>query len=113
MALEGVNYALNYVLEIIDNLKEKDYQAPISYYRLKKASFEYRSYCRSGIEEIKDCLRKYPDQNPIAVIEWFRHQMDMFACKTKNGGANFMFSVYYDVATNILDELLVIDKEDK
>ena len=109
MALEGIEY----VLAVIDNLKEKDYQAPISYYRLKKASFEYRSYCRSGIEELKDYLRKHPDQNPIDVIEEFRYQMDIFACKTKNGGANFMFSVYYDVATNILDELLVIDKEDK
>lgn len=92
-------------LSIIDSLREGWYGPPILYFQ-KKIEFEYKSYKHSALEEIKRYLIKHNKEDPIKMLEEFRYQMDCFACETKNPTANFMFSVYYDVATDVLDTLL-------
>lgn len=94
------------VLFIIDRIRDEWYKPPENYYTLKRSVFEYQSYKRSAINEIKLYLIEHKNENPIDVMEDFRYQMDCFACETKNGNTNFMFSIYYDVATDILDALL-------
>lgn len=97
---------ITYILTVIDEMREEWYKAPTTYYHRKKVDFEYQSYKRSAMEEIKIYLMEHKDEDPVFAMENFRYQMDCFACETKNGNANFMFSIYYDVATDVLDVLL-------
>lgn len=92
-------------LSIIDSLREGWYDSPFIYFQ-KKIEFEYKSYQHSAIVEIKRYLMEHNKEDPIKMLEEFRYQMDFFACETKNPTANFMFSVYYDVATDVMDTLL-------
>lgn len=93
-------------LLIIDKLQKESYKAPTTYYNQKIINFEYQSYNYSAINEIRDYLTEHKNEDPIKAIEDFRYQMDCFACESRTGVANFMFSIYYDVATDVLDELL-------
>lgn len=92
-------------LSIIDSLREGWYDPPMTYLQ-KRIEFEYKSYQCSALEEIERYLTKHNKEDPIEMLEEFRYQMDCFACETKNPTANFMFSVYYDVATDVMDTLL-------
>lgn len=98
---------VNRALSIIDSLREGWYESPILYFQ-RKIEFEYKSYQHSALGEIRQYLIRHNKENPIKMLEEFRYQMDVFACETKNPTANFMFSVYYDVATDVLDTLLGI-----
>lgn len=93
------------VLLELDKFQNELYK-PITNYYQRKIYFEYMSYERSAIKEIKKYLIEHKNESPISALENFRYQMDCFACNTKDGGANFMFSIYYDVATNVLDMFL-------
>lgn len=93
-------------LLLIDDLQNEWYKPPTSYYNQKIINFEFQSYKYSAINEIKLYLKKHENKDPISAAEEFRYKMDCFASETKNGNANFMFSIYYDVATDVLDVLL-------
>lgn len=99
---------MNTALVLINQLRDELYSHPKEYYRQKRAYFEYQSFKSSAIEELMMYLIRHKNKNPIDAIEDFRYQMDCFACKTRNGIANFIFSVYYDVVTDVLDQLLTI-----
>lgn len=99
---------IKYALLVIDELQNEWYNSPASYYHRKKIDFECQSYKRSAIDEIRFYLSEHENEDPILAIEDFRYMVDVFACDAKNGSANFMFSVYYDVATDILDTLLAM-----
>lgn len=92
-------------LSIIDSLREGWYDSPITYNK-KRAYFECESYQHSAIGEIRRYLMDHNKEDPIKVVDDFCYMVDDFACKTKNSTASFMFSVYYDVATDIMDALL-------
>lgn len=92
-------------ISVIDSLRNGWYTGPTTYH-MKKCEFIYQSHLRSGIKELEIYLLEHKDQNPISGVEDFRYLMDYYACETKNESANFMFSVYYDVATDVLDTLL-------
>lgn len=94
------------VLSIIDSLRDGWYNPPTKYGIQKKIEFYYQSYSSSAIKEIKFYLMEHKNEDAINAIENFRYLMDCFACEARNGSANFMFSVYYDVATDVLDVLL-------
>lgn len=64
------------------------------------------SYCHWATEEIERYIAQNKGRPIIEVIEEFRHRMDCFACNAKTAEANFMFSVAYDVATDMLDEVI-------
>lgn len=93
-------------ISMIDTLRDGWYNPPSNYGLQKKIEFIHQSYSRSAINEIKFYLMEYENEDPIKLIEDFRYKMDYFACETKNSMANFMFSTYYDVATDVLDVLL-------
>lgn len=97
----------NQAVSIVDSLGRGWYYPPKTH-KKKMVNFIHQSYSSSAIEEIKIYLKWHMDQNPIDVIEDFRYMVDNFACETKNPEANFMFSVYYDVATDVLDTLLTM-----
>ncbi len=90
---------------IINGIQNKWYKRPTNYYK-PNLNFKFQSYKHSAVNEIKSYLSKHKDQNAINVLEEFRNWVDTFACCTKDGETNFMFSIYYDVATDLLDELL-------
>lgn len=95
-----------YILMLIDEMIEEWYKPPTVYYNRKKEDFQYQSYKRSAMEELKIYLITHSNEDPFDTIRDFRYQMDCFACEAKSGNANFMFSIYYDVATDVLDVLL-------
>ena len=97
---------MKYVLSVINELRDEWYKPPSGYYRRKRAEFEQQSYARSAMNEICFYLMEHENENPITAVENFRHMVDCFACETKNEDSNFMFSVYYDVASDVLDVLL-------
>ena len=97
---------MKYILSVIDEFRDEYYKSPTSYYHRRKVDFEYQSYKRSAMDEIKFYLMEHENEDPVSAVEEFRYTMNSFACETKNGGANFMFSIYYDVATDVLDVLL-------
>ena len=97
---------MKYILSVINDLRDEWYKPPSSYYHRNRAEFEQQCYARSAMDEIRFYLMEHENENPITAIENFRHMVDCFACKTKNGEVNFMFSVYYDVASDVLDVLL-------
>lgn len=98
---------VKHVISIIDTLRDGWYDPPYTY-KLKKMDFMLKSYSRSAMEEIKRYLMENDQKDPISVIEDFRYLVDDFACNTENVDANFMFSVYYDVTTDVLDALLTM-----
>lgn len=77
-----------------------------TYYKIKKIVFEQKSYERSAVDEIKKYIINNGYRDCISVMEEFRSMVDDFACKSTDGDTGFMFSVYYDVATDVLDMLL-------
>ncbi len=87
-------------------LLEKQRLSPLCYDEMKKIDFEYSSYAKSAMKEIMDYVLKNKDEDPILLVENFRHDMDCIACSSKTGIKNFMFSVYYDIATEVLDNLM-------
>lgn len=94
------------VLSILNSLREGCYNSPTIYHARKKVEFKCQSYQHAAIEEIKLYLLEHKNQDPLSAIEDFRYQVDCFACEAQDGDTNFMFSIYYDVATDILDILL-------
>lgn len=88
-------------------------EKPLEFYKTKRVDFVFNSYRRSAVNEIKFYLIDHDDVHPITALEDFIHMCDTFACKTTNSDANFMFSVYCDVATDMLDILIghVYNKE--
>ena len=97
---------MNYALSVVNELKKKSYKTPTDYYGQKKMFFEYQSYKRSAIKEIEMYLIDHKDEDPIDVLEGFRRLMDNFSCRAPTGEGSFMFSVYYDVATDVLDKMI-------
>lgn len=97
---------MNETISKINEMRKEWYQPPTTYYGMTKPEFNYESYRHSAIIEIIDILINYKHINPITLVEEFRDMMDDFACNAKTVSANFMFSVYYDVATDILDVLI-------
>lgn len=97
----------NYALSAIDKLINDYYSPPTSYYGQKKINFLIKSYEYSAINEIKKYIKENnKTEDIIGLLDDFRYKMDCFACESSNGDASFMFSVYYDVATDVLDYLL-------
>lgn len=97
------------VLSVINDLKNKWYKHPSSYYLRKRMEFKQQSYARSALDEICFYLTEHKNENPITAVENFRYMVDCFACESKNSETNFMFSVYYDVTSDVLDALLEIN----
>lgn len=101
-----MDVSMKYVLSVINDLRDEWYKPPSGYYYRKREEFVHQSYARSAMDEIRFYLMEHENENPITAVENFRHMVDSFACGTKNIEAKIMFSVYYDVASDVLDVLL-------
>jgi hypothetical protein len=75
-------------------------------YRSKKSTFLYNAYAKSGLNELWWYIHSHSGENTIKKVENFRHDVDTFSCIAKNPETSYMFSVYYDVATQALDLML-------
>lgn len=91
-------------LQAIDSLRQGWYDPP-TYYQ-NNIRFVQRSYTHSAILEIDRYLRNHMNKNPIDAVEDFRGMVGDFACQAKDEMVAFMFSIYYDVATDVLDILI-------
>lgn len=94
------------VLKIIDRMQKELYRSPESY-RINSAQFMFQSYKKWALNELLLYLLIRRDENPIERVEEFRYQMDVAATSATTDDRNFMFSVAYDVASDILDILLI------
>lgn len=74
--------------------------------RTNNPIFEYRAYRLAGLEEVKKFIMEHENLGAMTAVELFRSKMDDFACRTNSPNAHFMFSVYYDTATDVLDTLI-------
>ena len=96
------------VIELIDEMVCRDwYKEPSTYYGVTKQEFLLSSYKTWALHELRVYVLQHPKDDPITCIENFRHMVDGYACDSKTPDANFMFSVSYDVATDVLDMLLI------
>lgn len=97
---------LNFTLSIIDQIYidffKRDFK---DFAKSKRINFEYRSYSRWALNEIRQYIIKYRNKDPIEVLGEFKYKMDQFACESKSE-ANFIFSIAYDITELVIDELL-------
>ena len=98
---------INKAIVLVDKHIAKHYKKPTRYYGMDRVKFQQQSYAHSAAIELRDYLDKHRTHEPIGLVEEFRYAMDNFACASKTSKQNFMFSVAYDVATDILDMLLM------
>ena len=67
------------------------------------SEFAQRSYAISAANDILDELRNNDSTPPLVVIEEYREKMDEYSCLNSFG--SFMFSVAYDIAEDIINEV--------
>lgn len=100
----GVLVTTKQALQVVDSLRQGWYDPPV-WYR-NNIHFVQKSYTHSAILEIERYLKEHVNRNPIDAVEDFRGLVGDYACQAKNEMICFMFSVYYDVATDVLDVLI-------
>lgn len=95
----------DYIFFLLDEMEREDYTPPSSYY-MRDDVFMYQSHRHWAIKEIKLYFEERIDQDPLYLIENFRRMVDYYSCKTKVKELDIMYSVAYDVATDVLDVLI-------
>lgn len=93
--------AIAIVLEYISKLERPGKHQPLLY-------FAFYSYSRWAAKELLKELEQHSDMPAIDVVEHFARKMDHFS--TMNKDTSFCFSTAHDVATDILDELILEKK---
>lgn len=101
---EMILVTVKQALQVVDSLRQGWYDPPVFYQN--NIRFMQRSYTHSAILEIERYLKEHEGCNPVDVVEDFRGEVGDYACQAKNEMTCFMFSVYYDVATDVLDVLI-------
>lgn len=86
------------------------YEPPSTYDVSKAAEFAQQSYARWAMQEIIRYVGKNSNTPIYILMEEFRSKMDDAACEAKDPSKNFMFSVAYDVATDVLDYFLTYEE---
>lgn len=94
----------DYILSVIKDYADEYLKVPQR--RLSRGDFEQRSYQRWAVDEILRAIEKSNSAPPIVAVEDFIRKMDEFSCK--NHRTSIIFSVAYDVATDILDLLIAM-----
>lgn len=68
------------------------------------SEFAQRSYSISAANDILDELRANDTMPPLMIIEEYRDKMNEYSCINSFG--SFMFSVAYDIAEDISNEII-------
>lgn len=95
-------------ISFIDTLLEGCYDKPITYYNKNRTVFKEQSYSYSAILEVRKYIADNCKGDAIDCVEKFRKMVDNYACHAQNEEMKFMFSVYYDTVTDLLDRFLEI-----
>lgn len=80
------------------------YPPPRRYYR--NLNFEFEALKRWAIMELRYYVCCHTEMRPIDGVVKFREMMNQFSLKEKTETTKHIFSVAYDVATDILDHML-------
>lgn len=107
----------NYLSELVPILKElKDPFMPFDpehiYFCSNQTQFMLYAYRNWAIDDLIERVEEEIDLpfksyfGPINFIEKYRERMDDFACKAKTEEANLLFSIAYDLGTEVLDILI-------
>ena len=94
------------VLEVImDCETENLYPTELGY--LQKKEFALVSYNLSGLEALYYYILNYKGENMLEAVESFRQMVNDFSCEAGiNNPAGYIFSIYYDIASYILDLII-------
>lgn len=93
------NYILSAIREYADELIEPQCLFP-------RDLFAQRSYQQWAVDEILKSIKESKSIPTITVLEDFIRKMDDFSCRGGEGG--LIFSVAYDVATEILNIVITM-----
>lgn len=96
----------NKALIIIDSHIRRYYLKPVKTYGMDRFQYREADYKNWAATEIRKYINEHRKSEPINAVEDFRYMMDHLACAAKDAKRSYMFSVGYDVATDILDVLL-------
>lgn len=91
----------NYILKRIQNIAYMSLNEPT--WGMSQGCFEQRAYAKAAVDEIVREIKK-SDTPPYMVVEDFMKKMDDYALR--NVHTSRMFSIAYDMAKYILDELI-------
>lgn len=98
-------------LALIDELLDSGWYAKPRYYdgmkRMKETTIANQSYRRWALRELGDFLSSCPDHEPIFLLEKYRSVMNDKACNGKTEEFRYVFTMCYEVATEVMDMLLV------
>lgn len=98
-------------LALIDELTDSGWYARPRYYngpkRMKNDTIANQSYRRWALNELREFLSSCPGHEPIFLIEKYRSIMNEKACSGKTESFRYTFTMCYEVATEVLDLLLV------
>lgn len=94
----------DYILSVIWEYADESLREPRC--RLPRGCFEQRSYQKWAVDEIVRDIASSKFTSPVMVVENFIHKMDGFS--RRNYKNRIIFSIAYDVATDILDMLLAL-----
>jgi hypothetical protein len=91
------DWALDYIYQYIASMR-------VPSNTLRDGIFRQESYALWAAYEILRRIASHPGIRPIDVVDDFRMEMDRLACL--NTHTSWMFSVAYDVADDILYQML-------
>lgn len=98
----------NKLMRLIDEMLYRGwYQEPSTYYGTTKLTFMMTSYKHWALNELRLYALSHLEEDSVTCVEKFRSMVDCLACDAKTSDSNFMYSVCYDVATDVLDMMLV------
>lgn len=100
-----IKFALSRIDQIYIDFFKRDFK---DFTRCKRIDFEYNSYSRWALNELRQYIIKNRNKDPIDSLNEFKYKMDQFACQSKSE-ANFIFSVAYDITVFVIDELMTYE----
>ena len=78
---------------------------------INKKNFQQLSYSKWAANEVLSYVLKRQNVRPLFAVEEFSAIMDKHACENSKTG--YIFSVAYDISTDILDMLIAKGEQEK
>lgn len=95
-----MNSLNDYAMDIICKKIKMERAALDRIFYRDSVHFAFVSYSITALKDLLSTIMGRWEESPLTVVEEYRTRMDTYACD------DYMFSVAYDVATDILDELI-------
>lgn len=96
-------------LSLIDELLDSGWYArpKKTIERKKNTTIISQSYRRFALMNLQEFLQSCPDSDPIMLIGKYREAMSRQSCANKTEEYRYVFAQLYEVATEVLDLLIV------